>query len=192
MTTRPTKVRSRRNSIRRPAGLMRGYQHRWHDRPAWPSTDCQNRRRRLARRRRLSHLRGTLRRHFQSLRLPYQPVRTGKRVSGEHPGAVAEAAVVPAPDPMRLAIPKAYVTLVSGAVPETPDGFVDLPALAGTIWVPFKRVRRLEFAELPKNHFQHKDPSCRIAAGRERPCLRRHTRSRRIPRKEDFPELRQV
>ena len=35
----------------------------------------------------------------------------------EH-AAVAEAAVVPAPDAMRLAIPKAYVTLVAGAAPD--------------------------------------------------------------------------
>ncbi|MGZ4354645.1 MAG: AMP-binding protein, partial [Gaiellaceae bacterium] len=35
----------------------------------------------------------------------------------EHP-AVAEAAVVPAPDPLRLAVPKAYVTLAAGWAPD--------------------------------------------------------------------------
>ena len=66
----------------------------------------------------------------------------------EHP-AVAEAAVVPAPDELRLAVPKAYVSLVAGYEPSR--------ALAGEILAyakehlaPYKRVRRLEFAELPK------------------------------------------
>lgn len=35
----------------------------------------------------------------------------------EHP-AVAEAAVVPAPDTVRLAVPKAYVALVPGHEPD--------------------------------------------------------------------------
>jgi acetyl-CoA synthetase len=66
----------------------------------------------------------------------------------EHP-AVAEAAVVPAPDELRLAVPKAYVALVAG---ETPS-----KELAGDILrhcreqlAPYKRIRRLEFVELPK------------------------------------------
>ncbi len=66
----------------------------------------------------------------------------------EHP-AVAEAAVVPAPDEARLSVPKAYVSLVAGQVPSR--------ELAGDILrhcrerlAGFKRVRRLEFADLPK------------------------------------------
>ena len=39
----------------------------------------------------------------------------------EHP-AVAEAAVVPAPDPVRLAVPKAYVALAPGYEPTRGDG----------------------------------------------------------------------
>ena len=39
----------------------------------------------------------------------------------EHP-AVAEAAVVPAPDPLRLAVPKAYVVLAAGWEPDARDG----------------------------------------------------------------------
>ena len=65
-----------------------------------------------------------------------------------HP-AVAEAAVVPAPDELRLAVPKAYVVLVAGQQPSR--------ELAGDILrhcrdnlAPYKRVRRLEFADLPK------------------------------------------
>ena len=35
----------------------------------------------------------------------------------EHPAVAGEAAVVPAPDALRLAVPKAYVTLVAGHEP---------------------------------------------------------------------------
>jgi acetyl-CoA synthetase len=63
--------------------------------------------------------------------------------------AVAEAAVVPSPDPLRLAVPKAYVTLVAGA---EPSGETALAIFAYTRerLAPYKRVRRLEFADLPK------------------------------------------
>jgi acetyl-CoA synthetase len=64
--------------------------------------------------------------------------------------AVAEAAVVPCPDPLRLAVPKAYLTLAAGATAG--------PALAEALFAfcrrqlaPYKRVRRIEFVdELPK------------------------------------------
>ncbi|MBF8191283.1 AMP-binding protein [Nonomuraea sp. K274] len=63
--------------------------------------------------------------------------------------AVAEAAVVPAPDPVRLAVPKAYVSLAPGFEPDE--------ATARSIFehcrrelAAYKRVRRLEFGELPK------------------------------------------
>jgi acetyl-CoA synthetase len=66
----------------------------------------------------------------------------------EHP-AVAEAAVVPAPDEKRLSVPKAFIVLVAGREPSR--------ELAGEIFAhcrsnlaPYKRIRRLEFAELPK------------------------------------------
>jgi acetyl-CoA synthetase len=63
--------------------------------------------------------------------------------------AVAEAAVVPSPDPLRLAVPKAYVTLVAGAEPSA-DTALSILAYARGRLAPYKRVRRLEFAELPK------------------------------------------
>jgi acetyl-CoA synthetase len=66
----------------------------------------------------------------------------------EHP-AVAEAAVVPAPDPMRLAIPKAYVALVAGATGDRATALSIFQHLRERL-APFKRVRRLEFYELPK------------------------------------------
>lgn len=66
----------------------------------------------------------------------------------EHP-AVAEAAIVPSPDPLRLSVPKAFVTLVAGRETST--------ELAGEILMfirdrlaPHKRIRRLEFCDLPK------------------------------------------
>ncbi len=66
----------------------------------------------------------------------------------EHP-AVAEAAVVPAPDALRAAIPKAYVALVTGVAPSA-EIAASIFAHLRTRLAPYKRVRRLEFAELPK------------------------------------------
>jgi acetyl-CoA synthetase len=66
----------------------------------------------------------------------------------EHP-AVAEAAVVPAPDPVRLAVPKAYVSLAPGYEAD-PEIAYDVLRYARTRLAPFQRVRRLEFFELPK------------------------------------------
>src|SRR5262249_55005257 len=63
--------------------------------------------------------------------------------------AVAEAAVVPSPDPLRLAVPKAYVMLVAGV---EPSGETAMAIFAYTRerLAPYKRVRRLEFSDLPK------------------------------------------
>jgi acetyl-CoA synthetase len=66
----------------------------------------------------------------------------------EHP-AVAEAAVVPSPDPVRLAVPKAFVTLRPGFEPGA-DLARDVFAFLRGRLAPYKRIRRLEFAELPK------------------------------------------
>ena len=66
----------------------------------------------------------------------------------EHP-AVAEAAVVPSPDPMRLAVPKAFVALAPGQTPDR-DTALSIFRHCRAALAPFKRVRRLEFAELPK------------------------------------------
>lgn len=67
----------------------------------------------------------------------------------EHP-AVAEAAVVPAPDPVRLAVPKAYVTLAAGWEPDEATALSVLRHCRERL-APYKRVRRIEFADLPKN-----------------------------------------
>jgi len=66
----------------------------------------------------------------------------------EHP-AVAEAAVVPSPDPMRLAVPKAFLALAAGHQPDRATALSIFRHCRASL-APFKRVRRLEFAELPK------------------------------------------
>jgi acetyl-CoA synthetase len=66
----------------------------------------------------------------------------------EHP-AVAEAAVVPSPDPLRLAVPKAYVVLAAGHAPDR-DSAASIFAYSQEHLAPYKRIRRLEFADLPK------------------------------------------
>ncbi|MFF5971184.1 AMP-binding protein [Streptomyces sp. NPDC012769] len=63
--------------------------------------------------------------------------------------AVAEAAVVPAPDPLRLAVPKAYVVLAAGWEPDAATAKA-LFAHSREVLAPYKRIRRIEFAELPK------------------------------------------
>jgi len=103
----------------------------------------------------------------------------------EHP-AVAEAAVVPAPDPLRLAVPKAYVALVAGYEPDSETAFSILRHARERL-AAFKRVRRLEFAELPKT----------ISGKIRRVELRRQeeARTERPPqeyREEDFPDLKEA
>ena len=63
--------------------------------------------------------------------------------------AVAEAAVVPSPDPLRLAVPKAFVVLRAGAQP-TAATAAAIFAFVRERLAPYKRVRRLEFTSLPK------------------------------------------
>ena len=66
----------------------------------------------------------------------------------EHP-AVAEAAVVPSPDPVRLAVPKAFIILTQGTQPSRELAREIFLFLRGNL-APYKRVRRLEFSDLPK------------------------------------------
>jgi acetyl-CoA synthetase len=101
--------------------------------------------------------------------------------------AVAEAAVVPSPDPIRLAIPKAYVLLTSGAE-RSRDTALSIFEHLQTRLAPFKRIRRIELVgELPKT----------ISGKIRRVQLRRleHENKRDDAlrgvefREEDFPEL---
>lgn len=100
---------------------------------------------------------------------------------------VAEAAVVPSPDPIRLAIPKAFVLLTSGAE-RSPETALSIFQHLHARLAPFKRIRRLEIVtELPKT----------ISGKIRRVQLRRLERDndRNDPlrgrefREEDFPEL---
>ncbi|MFZ5779419.1 MAG: AMP-binding protein [Pseudomonadota bacterium] len=64
--------------------------------------------------------------------------------------AVAEAAIVPTPDDIRLSVPKAYILLTAGT-PATRETARSILEYTHQRLAPFKRIRRLEFVqELPK------------------------------------------
>ncbi|HZT86324.1 MAG TPA: AMP-binding protein [Stellaceae bacterium] len=103
----------------------------------------------------------------------------------EHP-AVAEAAVVPAPDPTRTAVAKAYIALAAGQPADRDTALAIFRHVRAGV-APYKRVRRLEFAELPKT-----------ISGKIRRVELRHAEAERAKdggraagefREEDFPEL---
>jgi acetyl-CoA synthetase len=104
----------------------------------------------------------------------------------EH-AAVAEAAVVPSPDPRRLAVPKAFVALTQGHAADRATALSIFAHLRAHL-APFKRVRRLEFADLPKT----------ISGKIRRVELRAAESARRAAGErgtlefweDDFPELR--
>ena len=62
---------------------------------------------------------------------------------------VVEAAVVPSPDPQRLSVPKAFVVLTSGCAPDAVTARRILQFVRERV-SPYKRIRRIEFCELPK------------------------------------------
>lgn len=66
----------------------------------------------------------------------------------EHP-AVAEAAVVPSPDPVRGFVPKAYVILAPGYAPDAATAATIFRFLRERV-SSYKLVRRIEFSDLPK------------------------------------------
>jgi len=66
----------------------------------------------------------------------------------EHP-AIVEAAVIPSPDPLRHTVPKAVVAVAVGIEP-TRELALDIFTFARKAMAPYKRIRRLEFAPLPK------------------------------------------
>ncbi len=63
--------------------------------------------------------------------------------------AVVEAAVVPAPDAVRTAVPKAFIALAPGFEP-TRDTAIAIFRHSRARLAPYKRIRRLEFYDLPK------------------------------------------
>jgi acetyl-CoA synthetase len=101
--------------------------------------------------------------------------------------AVMEAAVVPAPDEVRLAVPKAYIALAPGHTADEATARAIL-AHARENLPAYHRVRRVEFFELPKT----------ISGKIRRVELREREQSLAdVPREErtewwdtDFPDLR--
>jgi len=69
-------------------------------------------------------------------------------VAIEHP-AIAEAAVVPSPDALRLAVPKCFVALKPGYA-ATQELAADIFAHLRQRLAPYERIRRIEFADIPK------------------------------------------
>ena len=63
--------------------------------------------------------------------------------------AVAEAAVVPSPDALRLAVPKAFIVLKAGHPPAV-ETARSIFSFCRERLAPYKRVRRIEFCDLPK------------------------------------------
>jgi acetyl-CoA synthetase len=104
--------------------------------------------------------------------------------------AVAEAAVVPSPDPIRLAIPKAYVLCTAG-VERNSETALSIFKHLHTRLAPFKRIRKIELVtELPKTisgkirrvqlrRLEHDDNRDDTLRGKEF-------------REEDFPELAKI
>ncbi|MFX1674192.1 AMP-binding protein [Paraburkholderia sp. A2WS-5] len=101
--------------------------------------------------------------------------------------AIAEAAVVPSPDPLRLSVPKAFVIVRQG-YEAGPDLAREVFRFSREKLAPYKRIRRLQFSDLPKT----------ISGKIRRVELRRREMERtdepaRQPDEyweEDFPELR--
>ena len=106
----------------------------------------------------------------------------------EHP-AVVEAAVVPSPDPVRLAVPKAFVVLAAGADAGRGDRASRSCGTAGTHLAPYKRVRRLEFADLPKT-ISGKIRRVELREGDARAYAGADLRPPGEYRDDDFPGLR--
>lgn len=102
----------------------------------------------------------------------------------EHP-AVAEAAVVPAPDPIRLAVPKAYIALAPGHPPNAATAQAILQYARDRL-APYLRIRRLEFFELPKTI----SGKIRRVELRQRENELASSRPASEYRDDDFPELK--
>jgi acetyl-CoA synthetase len=104
----------------------------------------------------------------------------------EHPDVV-ECAVVPSPDPLRAAIPKAFVILRSGVQPSRATA-LSIFLHSRRVLAPFHRIRRIEFSNLPKTisgkirrvDLRHREAE-NVRGGGTRPEFEF--------REEDFPEL---
>jgi acetyl-CoA synthetase len=100
--------------------------------------------------------------------------------------AVAEAAIVPSPDPVRGLVPKAFVILKPGRTAGR-DLALEIFRFLRRRLAPYKRIRRLEFSDLPKT----------VSGKIRRVELRRREQDRGPGAKsdrefweEEFPELK--
>ncbi|HET9791054.1 MAG TPA: AMP-binding protein, partial [Candidatus Angelobacter sp.] len=102
----------------------------------------------------------------------------------EHPDVV-ECAVVPSPDPIRMAVVKAFVTLRPGTPPSR-ELALSVFQHSRKVLAPYKRVRRLEFVDLPKTiSGKIRRVQLRSAEAERKTSDRPSTEFR----EEDFPEL---
>ncbi len=101
--------------------------------------------------------------------------------------AVQEAAVVPVPDEARLNIAKAYVVLAEGHPKTRETALAIFRFLHGRL-APYKRVRRLEFADLPKT-ISGKIRRVELRQ-REAALVKAGQKAEQEYRIEDFPELK--
>jgi acetyl-CoA synthetase len=104
----------------------------------------------------------------------------------EHPDVI-ECAVVPSPDPIRLAVPKAFVVLRAGTEPSREVALSIFQHIRKAL-APFNRIRRIEFSDLPKT-----------ISGKIRRVELRHREAANAQsgappanefREEEFPELK--
>ena len=89
---------------------------------------------------------------------------------------VVECAVVPTPDPVRHALVKAFITLRAGCLPSR-ETALSIFQHSRKVLAPYKRVRRLEFVDLPKTI---SGKIRRVQFGRRRRRERRMRRGKRI------------
>ena len=101
--------------------------------------------------------------------------------------AIAEAAVVPSPDPIRLSVPKAYLLLKPGFEP-TRETALDIFKFVHDRLASYKRIRRIEFTDLPKT-ISGKIRRVELRA-QEGTRAAQHARGQMEFREEDFPELK--
>ena len=97
--------------------------------------------------------------------------------------SVAEAAVVPSPDPLKLAVPKAYIILRAGFAPDRATALALFKFIRERL-SPYKRIRILEFGDLPKTI------SGKIRRVELRKRAAEQTHSPTEFREEQFPELK--
>jgi acetyl-CoA synthetase len=103
----------------------------------------------------------------------------------EHPDVV-ECAIVPSPDPVRLTVPKAYVMLRPGMTP-CREAALSIFLHVRQVLAPYKRIRTIEFSELPKTisgkirRVELREAEQMKVASGKKPVLEF--------REDDFPEL---